>query len=369
MDDERKGWTSASNARYDALCPGRHLAQRDIAQVSGSDAEFGSEIHAALASGKTEGLSNDQLDIYESCQSIEEQLVQKVFGPDAPNVKSFKEQRYWCQVRHNDNNVLRYYMHSGRVDKIHRAGQVGLIVEYKTLAGEQQGVDEHAQLRDQAVLAARNLILKEVACAVVQPLVTHDPEVVLYDAASIDQAEKEMFERVIASNNPKALRIPGAVQCKFCAAKNYCQDYAKWAVGNMPAPLSMFDVPVTQWTPEQRTIFCERYAIVEKWINDNKEAIKKMLKEDPDAVPGFGLKPGAVRQVVTDPQELFNRFAMLGGNLDQFMVAVTIVKEKLEAQIRAVTQTKGKGLKAKVDEVLSGITETHQNESSIVKVK
>ena len=49
---ERRGATSASNAHADALCPGRHLAQRGLAEpAERADAAHGRSIHEALRTG------------------------------------------------------------------------------------------------------------------------------------------------------------------------------------------------------------------------------------------------------------------------------------------------------------------------------
>jgi hypothetical protein len=48
MNEQPRGeWTSASNALADRLCRGRHLAQRDLPELPGSDeSESGIVIHA-----------------------------------------------------------------------------------------------------------------------------------------------------------------------------------------------------------------------------------------------------------------------------------------------------------------------------------
>lgn len=375
--DIRRGWTSASSASYDALCPGRHLAQKNIPEPETTDdAAFGRIVHAALAKGSDEGLTVEQQDIYESCQKIAAKLVDQCFGPDAPKVKVFNEQRLWVKIRAfagiPHNKIIDgegYYEHSGQFDRLYRHGTRGLLIDFKTLNSDVPASPSNEQIRDLVVLCSRSLVISEILAAVVQPLVTHDPELVLYDPVSIKQSEDEMFARVRASNNPASPRIPGTEQCKWCRAKSSCVEHAKWQSQNLPAPMSVLDMPVATWTPEQRAMFCERKGAAQKWLDECEAELKKLMKSDENAVPGFYLKPGNVLRPVTDPQELFNRFSALGGTLEQFMQCVGITKERLELQVRNITKAKGKGLKDKVDSMLEGITATKQNDSSIAKRK
>lgn len=365
--DPRRGGTSASSAQADALCPGRHLAQRGLHNESSEDAEFGRGLHAALAANDPSKLTTEQLDIYESCIAIESKLVDQLFGPDRAKAKVFVEQRFWVKVKAKDSEER--YDHSGQPDKIYRLGPRALIIEWKSLAGDVPVSSENHQLRDQVVLAAGNLMLTEVMAVVIQPLVTHDPAPCLYDKVSIKQAEDEMFERVRRSNDPTSPRIAGETQCKFCSARPICKEYALWNASLLPARIALPDLPVSQWTIEQRVAFCSGVAAVEKWIEDNREAMKQLLEQDPEAVPGFYLKPGNIREVVTDPEALFARFVELGGTLDQFMACVSITKGKLEDQTRAITKANGKSLKTKVDKLLEGIVEQKQNSPSLARKK
>lgn len=385
--DERRSATSASNAAPDALCAGRHQAQLGIPDVATDDAAFGQAIHNALATDDISNLDTQQLSIYESCVEIRDKLVAQVFGPDASKVKVFKEQRFWCKVEGK-------WEHSAKPDFIARHGPKALVVEFKTLPGETPESPENQQLRDQGVLSARSLLFDEVFAAVAQPLVTHSPTIVRYDSASILKAEQEMWKRVAASNAPDAKRTAGEVQCKFCRAKLQCDAYALWSKSMLPAPVSIFDVPVAQWTPEQRATFCERESVARKWLDECKDEMKVLLKADANAIPGWDLVPGDTRRTITNPQELFERFRnvartaakhIIAGTahhntdteeakveeliLKRFMSCVGITKQKLETQVRAVTKLTGKGLTAEMGRLLEGITEEKQNEPSIGRKK
>jgi Protein of unknown function (DUF2800) len=368
--DERQGGTSASNAPYDALCEGRHLAQKDAPQEVGSNdwSEFGTAVHQALATGDTSKLDGEQLSIVESCTEIEQQLVKSVFGAEPPTGDPIRERRFTARVRDRKNEKM-FYHHSGKPDVVYRSGPKLLIIEYKALPGDQQSSPENLQLRDQAVLAFRNLIATEVFTAVIQPLVTHSPELCRYDRASLEKAEIEMCDRVRASNNPTG-RTPGLFQCKFCRATIICKPYATWAASQLPADVKEpWETVMAEWTPEQKARAAERLPVMKKLIEDCNKFLKQSLKDNPESIPGFGLTPGDVRSTVTDPEALFGRFVELGGTLDQFMKCVSITKKSLEAEVRATTKLKGKALWGKLDELMTGLVEVKQSEPSLEKKK
>src|SRR6185436_17979715 len=95
----------------------------------------------------------------------------------------------------------------------------------------------------------------------------------------------------------------------------------------------------------------------------------RLLKEDPNAVPGFALKPGASKETINDPQELFSRFMGIGGTLDQFMHCVKVAKGDLREQVNVATKKVGKALDKTIEDLTEGIVDTKQNQPSIVKVK
>lgn len=361
QNDSRRGMTSASNAQADSLCQGRHLAQAGFPDEPSPDSKFGTEIHDALASGDYSKLNGEQLSIYESCEEIRGKLIVDVFGPDASKAKPIKERRLWCKI---DGKLT----HSGKPDFIIRVGTKGLILEYKTLPSDLPESSKNLQLRDQVVLSAGELILKEVAVAIVQPLVTHQPELCLYNDGTIKRAEVEMFQRVRNSNNPSAPRTAGEAQCKFCKARHACPERARLLeVATPVAVSSLASVPVADWTPAQRALFCERLPMATKWLEECKGQVKALLEGDPASIPGWALEPGAVKRPVVKPEELHARFLALGGSPAQFLACVDIGKGGFEKAVRAVTQLKGKALAAKLRELLDGLTEDKPDAPSLAR--
>lgn len=360
VTDEREGGTSASNAQADSLCQGRHQAQTGIPDEASEDAVFGQEIHDALLRDDPSKLKPDQQSIYDGCVEIRNQKLAEYFGDDVSKCKITKEQRYWCIV-------TKKFKHSAKPDFVARFGLRAMILEYKTLPGDVPESSTNEQLRDQAVLVSGNELVPEVAVGVIQPLVTYDTVLCVYDANALKEAQARMFKRVIASNDPAAKRTPHPVACKFCKARRTCQEYQVWSASTVPKTQSLTDVPMAHWTPEQCDRFCEMYSVASHWLELGKEEIKRRIRENPASVPGWTLVPGDTRRPVNDPNELHRRFLASGGTSEQFLTCVEINKGRLEGLTRTVTKLRGKQLVAKIEELLAGITTPKQNQPSLAR--
>lgn len=369
---DRGQWTSASNAQADTLCPGRHQAQLSIPETPrGEDALMGSRIHAALAvDGETLAkLTLEERESFDACREVEKKLVAQYLGDVAYKVQ--RHERFWARWP----NAGRDFAHSGEADVVFRFGTKALILDYKVLAGDVAESPKNMQLRDLAVLVKANtLLLEEIAVAIVQPLVTHSPELCVYTNADLERALTEMMARVERSNDPKSPRVAGEVQCKFCRAKKVCVEFSRWAGSTLPVVIEpvkqvlVFQVAMDLWSPEERALAASIIPLATKRLDEIKEHLKGLLTADPSSIPGWQLKPGAVRETITDAQQCFDRFATEGGHLPEFFPCIKVEKGKLKEALAKVTNSKGKALKVKLDALLEGITESNQNSPSLERM-
>jgi Protein of unknown function (DUF2800) len=376
LDPQRHGWTSASAAPADQLCPGRHQAQRGIAQKPSDDASGGQAIHDALKNSDASKLTLDQVDVYDSCKAIEAKLVKAVFGEKVTPI-AFREQRYWCKIKISASSVGAGVTleHSGQADVVYRSGPMALVIDYKTLQGDVEDSPKNLQLRDLACLVKGHFVtVDQIATAIIQPLVTHDPEVCMYDNSDLARAEAEMFARVAASNAPGAKRVAGETQCKFCLAKGKCVEYSAWTGGMIPTgnvePVVkelIFQTAMEAWTPNQRAIAASLLGPAGKALDEIKEFLKDGLAQDPAFVPGWTLSAGTKRESIKDPQACFDRFAGMGGKLDDFMGCVTVGKTRLKEAVNKVTGSVGRKLDADVAKLTEGIVEASVSAPSLKK--
>lgn len=373
--DPRRGFTSASNAAADEACPGRHLAQRGIPQPAKStDATSGTRIHQALANSADAGFMNslslEERETFDTCRQIEKKTVANYFGDTRDPMRVFRHRRFWVKFQNAADGTIAAD-HSGEADVVWRAGTRLLIADYKTLAGDTPGSPRNLQLRDLAVLARGELMpITEVATVIVQPLVTHSPETCIYSEADLARSEQELFIRVLASNNPASPRLPGEMQCQFCLAKTRCLEYQKWAGAiTPPQMLSVLELPIISWTPEQRAIAANALGPALDLLDQIKTFFKDGLAKDPGFIPGWTLAAGARREAITNPQECFTRFASLGGTLEQFMRTISVGKGKLREALNGVTGAKGLNLDKAMDTLTEGITQVSQNAPSLKRLE
>ena len=376
-EDPRRGWTSASNAQADLYCPARHRMNQGKLSVATSDAILGQRIHSALAKRSPEGLSVEEHDTYDACCHIEARKVKEFYGfSDVPkDLRSWPEERYWITFQFQQPEAPatqrnRQVLHSAQPDRVYRFGPRILIIEYKTLTGDIAESPRNLQARDQAVVCAGHFLADEVGVCVIQPFHTHNPEICLYGKADLERAKQELFSRVLASNDPRSVRVPGEVQCKFCLGKPDCVEHQRWAGSMVPNMLNLLDVPVSAWTPEQRALFCDRYSIAYKWLNDCWDAIEAGAEKDPKYVPGYAFVPGVEKREIIDPQGVFAEYCKKGGTAEQFLTATKVGLTKLKELLSALSSPplRGKKLDEAFNELTRGKIEFKRNKSTLKKV-
>ena len=352
---ERGEWTSASNAMADSLCIGRHRAQIGIPDKVSSDATFGREVHDALSKGSSEGLDVDQENIYERSLEIEKKIVDFFFGDDQKNMQVVREHRFWI---HWENGL----QHSAQPDVVYRCGTKVLVIEYKTLPGDVASASTNMQLRDQTVCVWVNTpLVLEIAAAVVQPLVTNNPEITIYKRLDVERSTQEMADRVA-----------GEVQCKFCKAALSCPEYQKFAGSLVPSAAispSLVDVPVILWTPDMRKQFCDSVSVAQKWLDKVWAAMEEGAANDPNFVPGYSLVEGQTREKINNLEAVFNRASAIGVPLLEFLGKSTISKKDIAELVRTHTKAKGKALEKILDEVIGKDVSVSEAKKSLKEIK
>lgn len=348
--------TRASSAEADLLCPGRHLAQSHLPEVHSGDSDFGNRIHAALKTDNPDGLTHEEFSMFESCKEIRDKIIHQIFG-DA-QITVIKEELFWTQLQLN--GVI--FQHDGHPDFVAIAKELALIIDYKSLAGSHPVSSKNLQLRDYVCMVkGKNPTVTKVAVAVIQPLVTHDPEITLYTGEDFQRATQEMFQRIVNSQNLTSPRIAGQVQCRFCKAKTQCPEYNQWIASQLPVPLDLFKSAMVQWTPEQRTMAAEILAPCRKALDDIEEFLKTQ------EVPGWYLKPGRKMTTVTDIQTVFDRFMALGGTNEMFLRSINVIQGRLTDELGDVLGLKGKKLADEFKKLTNDCISTKQAAGSLAR--
>jgi len=355
--NERQGKPSASSMERYALCPGSFQAERGLPDVKTEDSASGDRIHAALAGQRVDPpLTDDEETTRAACQKRAAELTESL----VPNWdQEFIERRFWwTEILSGQPDLVRVDYTTG----------TALVIDYKTGRGEVTSADGNLQLRTLAVLVAGTGILKRVIVAVVQPLAGPN-SVCLYDEIALVRARSEIAGIIEAIHKHDAPRRPSAKACQYCKAKATCPEAREASVAlplaNIPEGTTASAIAATL-TGETLGEFLKRAEFAVKVIDACRDEAKRRL-ESGDTVPGWKLEANSPKASITNPTEVFRRFAELGGTQEQFLPCVQVGKGELKEALRAVTKAKGKGLKEKLNALLDGCTESKPTSPSLTR--
>lgn len=387
----RGQWTSASAAQADALCPARHLRQRNLPEQPSADAESGTRVHDWLA-GKDLELTVQEQDLAYDALEIETRLIGEHLGfrisdlelrgreAAGPGVTVYREKRFWLEWEKVEqfNSPLemrgmftrRLVRHSGQLDILVVSGNRAFLSERKSLWGDVEESPKNLQVRDQCVLAMANLPIREIVAIVNQPRITHNPVPALYTLDDAARAMEEMKARVEASNDPNAKAVPGELQCKFCRAKAVCPEFLNSSLPiafttQLPEPSGPFLADVIAKLPGDRL---GRGLGMARLLAQAFEDETRARLARGGTVDGWHLAPGRVTEKIVNPQAVFERYSALGGDTASFMEAVTLAKGKLENALRGLTGARGAALKAEMSKLLAGATESKASQEILERV-
>lgn len=354
MNNERQGLPSASSMERYMLCPGSYAAEQGQPEQASDDAEIGNRVHAVLAGETvTPPLNDDEERTMEACRS-QATAILDAYLPHRDEI--ILERRYWWGQQW-----------SGKPDvvAIDTLQCHAVVLDYKTGRGEVASAEGNMQLRALAVLVYVEHQVERITVAIAQPL-AGEASVCTYQADDLRKARIEILEIITGIHQPDAPRRPSAKACRYCKAKAVCPEALATAEA---APLAVSrDGRALSITPERMAEFLEQIPAIEAVVEAVRSKAKRMLEEDPGSVPGWALKPGSVRESVTDPATVFGRFVAAGGTQEQFMPCVNVTKTKLKDAVKAVTGSKGKALDAQIEAMLDGCTEAKPSAPSLVKL-
>lgn len=353
MNNERQGLPSASSMERYMLCPGSYAAEQGQQEQASEDVETGNRIHAVLAGETvTPMLNDDEERTMEACWSQAQALLDAIL-PHRDEL--ILERRYWWGEQW-----------SGKPDVVAIDGifAEGLVIDYKTGRGEVASAEGNMQLRALAVLVAVEHQLHKVTVAIVQPL-AGEASVCVYTLEDLSRATQEILAILTAIHQPDAPRRPSSKACRYCKAKAVCPEAIAMAEA---APLAVSrDGRELSITPERMAEFLAQIPAIEAVVEAVRAKARRML-EAGEEVPGWTLKPGSVRETVTDPATVFGRFVAVGGTQEAFMPCVSVTKTKLKDAVKAVTGAKGKALDAQIEAMLDGCTEAKAAAPSLAKL-
>ena len=356
---------SASGIERIALCPGSFAAEAAVPKqdTSSEEAASGTRIHAVLANEQPDvPLTEDELKMVSACDSILNEIAQQTYGALSNADTLVREERMWFSTPDGQR------LFSGKPDVIAIYGQRALIVDFKTGRGAVTPAHSNLQLRALVSLVSQRYHIREATVVIIQPLGDTPVSSASYNDDDIAEARREVFEIITAAKQARAPRVPSGKACAYCRAKAVCPEAREHALETPVPVVDYITAPelAAALTNEKLALFLERAAFAEKVIEACRDEARTRI-EAGQQVNGWKLRPGTAREVITDPQRVFDRFTFHGGTADGFMACVSITKGKLKDALKAATGRKGKELEAALDSLLAGCTETKQNSPSLVK--
>ncbi len=291
--DDRHGLPSASAVQRYKDCAGSLNLCKGVEEFQTAEvkewAESGDRIHSWLwCSDFIELTDPQELEVAELCATQRAGLVARVFGENSEYAKVLKEDRLWL----TDG---RKRIFSGKGDDIRMYADTGLIIDFKTGRGDTPESPKNLQLRSLAVLLrAQGYPLRKIYVAIIQPLVNREPLITCYDEGDLLMAHKELMDILAAIQKPDAPLHAGEC-CKFCPAKFRC-----------PAAKGALEILATAEVADQSLPqLLDLAKICEPIIKAIRSRAKELLKENPDAVPGWILGKAATVRSITDPFKVY----------------------------------------------------------------
>ena len=289
MDDERKGFPSASSWRRRELCAGSWQLEGEAERIGQSahleseDAASGTRIHAALAGEKVE-LSESEATTVRFLKERADWQVERIF--EGKEYQTLREKRLWL---HLDGKPAL----SGQFDVIYYNDETALIQDYKTGFTPPEGEEQNAQMRVLAVLCGLHLrSVKEIIIQVITgPFGIFERRFTINDLA---EAYGAILETLKSIQSVSAPLVPGVLQCRHCPAATICQPCR-----DLLSPPTKFQIAKLPIEPDRAAKLLDEIEILENAFSEVKKFYYNRLSDDPTAkISGYELVPNAPRREI-----------------------------------------------------------------------
>lgn len=352
MDDNRKGFISASALEAASDCQDKWNAERDIPSGESSrDATRGTRIHSVLA-GFPLPLNEDDLQLYYQLANKRKWLV-NVHFPDGLD-REFKEQRLYLR-----DKKIGDHRFSGMPDFVgERAGKF-LLIDYKTGRGEVAESPDNLQLRALAVLLAETYKADVVYAAIIQAY--ESPQVVAYSKADLKAARAEVVAILAASVAPNPERTATERACRYCRARPTCPEAkAKFnAIATIPNPAEI--------TVAELPALLDAAKTAEKIIKDIRARAHAALS-DGEAVEGWTLGNGRKTRTINNPAALRAELIGQGFASAADLDSIPMSPREIERAVASTTGVSAKAAQMVIERELGHFIDTTEGKPILKKI-
>jgi hypothetical protein len=156
--------------------------------------------------------------------------------------------------------------------------------------------------------------IERVKIAIVQPRIDNISE---WEISVLDLLKWGEVARVAADEtaNPKAKRVPGEKQCRFCKAKATCPALFRLAEQTLLMDFEAHEDPVApnKLTDEQMSAALAARPVIEAWLNALETVVKQRLSAG-ETVPGWKLVEGRANRAWINEEEVAKELEWMLGD-------------------------------------------------------
>jgi CRISPR/Cas system-associated exonuclease Cas4 (RecB family) len=322
-----------------------------VAHERSAAADLGTKKHLANVEGP-EILLPRERESWELCRRKRDAFVKSWIGDSDSPVQSIQEERLW--LRKGIRPLL-----SGKPDEVLRQGARACVIDHKFGSYRVEDPLDNQQLAIYALLVSRDdTTIEEVTAQILSPYFDFEP--VVYGREELDRLYRSVLI-VVASLDDPGDAVPGD-HCRFCPARLICSAAKNEALD--AALAKVIELPLGEGAAE----LLEQIKRAQSLFKEIESYYRTRLAEDPGCVPGWSLRPGAMRRSLPDPQRVWDKLQNVLTK-EQFFGAVKIEVGKLEniwAQINGIPTAKTKEL---FNEELGDLIVELPAASSLVQVR
>jgi len=270
-----------------------------LPDTSSPEAEHGTMLHEVMAGTKdSEGLSIEDTKLVEDARemrdSVHRQIIStsgKALGESIQGLR--KEIEVELFLRDDQLNPII----SGHADEvlINEQKRSALIIDYKFGKVPVDDAPDNLQLRTYAVMLADQEDLDDVWAAIIQPAVSgnENTTIALFDKKALKAWKKQLMSLAAVVNDDDPPLAPSQEACHYCKARGICpaaREQMSKIVTHEKMPLSVESLPE----------LLAKCVIAERVVEKIRSAARELLAEQPEAIPGWRLKP-VQRRVIKSP--------------------------------------------------------------------
>jgi len=365
MDPERLDLPSASfTLRYHCLGAWNLINALKVKglipeEETSPASQSGTEIHAARA-GEDVELDDNQEDMRNTLERIEKKTAELLL---ADFTKHSTEQRLWLR------KGLRPIF-SGRYDyayvDISQGVPIAAIFDDKTGREEVDPAECNFQMRDLAALWHYTYPgTDRVYTIILQPRITHEPSIALYDSGQLSKSLKLLRENLEQIADPEAPRTPGH-HCRHCPARAHCDETKNYSIQSPRLLLERIErgevnLPIDEKGARVLESIEVGYKVLDKLWN----LYESIVTFNPDAVPGWYMSEGSDRRKITDyarARQIMTEAGLPDSELDEATRFAIDPLEKFFCNRAGVPQYKAK---QRFNELLADVMKISRDKKSL----